>query len=109
MKNKIIYPVLMVLGLAFGSLFTKVQTTAPLSISTPTTDLNASTNNLMASKVVPTSGNSENLITKVKKQKANKPMQKEWDDRTLLGKILIITGGVIFATICVMFGTVRVV
>jgi len=108
MKNKFLYPTLMVIGLAFGSLSSKAQTTAPLATSAPTTELNSANNNLMASNVEPASVNPENLITKVKNQKANKPMKKQWGERTLAGKVLIITGGVLFALICIAYGTVSV-
>jgi F420-0:gamma-glutamyl ligase-like protein len=106
MKNKIVYPALMVLGLLFGTLSSKAQTTTPLAASSPTTELSTSSSNLMASNVETKTNFSEKTI--VKKQKASKPTKKEWEDRTLVGKILIIIGGVLFAAICVMYGTVSV-
>ncbi len=107
MKKQITLTVLMFLGLTFGTIESKAQTTSTPSKTPQTTELSAPTNNLMASavesKVTVTEKSSVNA-----KQKPNKTSKKDWEDRSLAGKILIVTAGAIFVVLCIMYGTVTV-
>jgi len=107
MKNKLILIVLMVLGLTFGALTSKAQSTPTPSPTSQTAELNAPTDELLASTVETKTTVSDNP-TVTEKQKPLKPKKKDWEDRTLLGKILIVTGAAIFVVICVLYGTVSV-
>jgi hypothetical protein len=108
MKNKFILPALMFIGFTFGTMVSNAQSNSTDSKATNSTEISTPSTELLASNVEPKSSVAENTSTEVKKQKATKPMKKDWDDRTLMGKILIITGGIIFGIICLLYGTVTV-
>ena len=108
MKINIILPVLMVLGLTFGATASKARSTSSHSKTSETTELSTATNNLTASTVESKSTLTENSSVVTKTQKPHHPKKKDWEERTLVGKILIVTGTAIFVVLCIMFGTVSV-
>lgn len=108
MNRKIILPALMVLGLSFACIASEAKTSSLSTRTSPTTELSKSDNTLTVSTAEANTTVSENSSVINEKQKPVRPNKKAWEDRTLAGKILIVTGGVIFVILALMFGTVSV-
>lgn len=97
----------MFLGLTFASYGSKAQTNSTSSPTSQTEEVSAKTDNLLASAVETTTTFSDNSSVIKKSQNPRHP-KKEWQDRTLGGKILVVVGGTFFVILCLMFGTVSV-
>ena len=99
--------VLFVFGLTIVS---NAQTTSQVATTFQNTEArvvndNLLTSNLDAKNVVL---NDSNLDAKSQNAKPHKRGSKKFKDRTLAGKILIVTGVSVFVVLCLMFGTVSV-